>query len=85
MLRTKTLSEDDNPVFVVCLGHVNEKQFNDAFKAEGWSERGNYSFDDEYNPLKHEYWIVGDVPGDYWERASKDDPRAEPVTVANWD
>lgn len=86
MLKTQTLvSEDENPVAVICLGHVSEKQFNEAFQSEGWSNPGDYSFEDEHNPLRHEYWIVSEDESVPCKKSTKDDLRAEPVTAVNWD
>ncbi len=86
MLKTQTLSDEtDNPVLVACPGHVTEEEFNQAFENEGWSSPSDYSFNDEYNPIRHEYWVTGKNEGDAWSQSTKDDPKAEPVTIVNWD
>lgn len=85
-LKTITLcAGDDNPTSVVCPGHVRQKEFNDAFKNEGWSKRGSYKqIDLEYiymvkKPAKrknHKFRLVISEPGK---------PGAKPYTHTPWD
>ncbi len=41
--KTMTFEGPGGPMTVICPGHVGKKEFNDAFKNEGWSERGTYT------------------------------------------
>jgi hypothetical protein len=84
-LKTITLCQDDNPSWVLCPGHVTQKQFNDAFKNEGWSERGSYKQKD----LKYEYWVAGPARRKsdkfYMKQSLPGKPGAKPYTVTPWD
>lgn len=84
-IKTITLSHGDDPSWVLCPGHVTAKIFNDAFKNEGWSNRGGYKQKD----LSYEYWVkrksrikdckfrmTSSVPGK---------PGARPYTIVSWD
>lgn len=85
-LKTITLeSMSGNPGIVLCPGHVTQKVFNDAFKNEGWSERGSYKQKD----LTYEYWVTRPARNKNEEfcmkRSVPGKDGAKPYTVTSWD
>lgn len=84
--KTITLCDSSgSPGTVVCPGHVCAKEFNDAFKAEGWSERGGYKQGD----LRFEYMVKGPARSKQQLFSMKislpGKPGAKPYTVTSWD
>lgn len=80
MLKTITLGprgDEDNPMWSICKGHVDAKTFNTAHAAEGWS-----ADDIDEDDISHEWWELLEDGG--WQSSTKDNPRAEPVTVLEW-
>lgn len=85
-LKTITLTDSDtNPTWVICPGHITQKQFNDAFNNEGWSERGSYKQKD----LKYEYWIKKPAKNKhdkfFMKRSVPGKTGAKPYTAIAWD
>ncbi len=86
VLKTMTLfSDESNPSTVVCPGHVGQKVFNQAFRAEGWKPGGAYKQKD----LKYTY-MVKRKPRNKWSnfRMKEVPPQtkgARPYTVTPWD
>jgi len=83
-LKTSTLcTSSGDPVTVVCPGHVDAKTFNQAFKNEGWSERGSYSKDD----IKYIYGIfVPKKDGEFtFKMCSPTKVGAKKFTWTSWD
>tara|TARA_R100001086_G_C11836309_1_gene257922 strand:- start:40 stop:297 length:258 start_codon:yes stop_codon:yes gene_type:complete len=78
-LKTTTLFYGDNPSWVICPGHVTYGKFNQAFKNEGWFDRGSWGKDD----IAYEYWRQTAKGGFY--RSTPGTKGAEPYTVARWD
>lgn len=83
-LKTMTLTFQGDPTHVICPGHVDQKTFNKAFKAEGWSSAGYKGKDLQYiyarvkdHPTKPEYFNFKVV--------SPSHPEAKPFTIVNWD
>lgn len=76
-LKTITLGVD-NPTFVICPTHVDAKTFNKAFKAEGWSEQGNYAQSD----LRYIYMIKS---GSNYKECSPSAKGARRFTFTSWD
>lgn len=85
MKKTITLQNSGGPSMVLCPGHVDQKTFNDAFKNEGWSERGSYKQAD----LLYEYWVKKPAKAkyqDFWmQRSVPGKPGAKPYTRTSWD
>ncbi len=81
--KTITLCVDDHPISVICPGHVGQKEFNDAFKNEGWDARGSYKQKD----LKYTYMIK--KKSKKYDFEMKEVPPgiqgAEPYTFTSWD
>lgn len=84
-LKTITLENSGGPSTVLCPGHVTQKQFNSAFKNEGWSQRGDYKQKD----LRYEYWVKGPPRGKGYLFSMKPSLPgklgAKPYTVTPWD
>lgn len=84
-LKTITLVINDDPVTVICPGHVAQKVFNDAFKNEGWSERGGYKQKD----LKYTYMVKKKAKQKRYNFLMKEvppgTPGAKPYTTTPWD
>lgn len=83
--KLKTITLGDDPHTVICPGHVTQKVFNDAFKNEGWSERGSYKQKD----LRYMY-MEKQPPrrkGDnaYFKSSLPGKTGAKPYTVTSWD
>jgi len=81
-LKTMTLCIQDNPISVICPGHVNLKTFNRAFKAEGWSDIGDYE--------KVEYIYGVKIParkrGEWkFKQVPPETKGAKPYTWTSWD
>lgn len=85
-LETITLSSSgDDPTLVVCFNWKTAKEFNEAFKREGWSEPGNYTDED----LRH-IWGKQDPSGAFSFTYDKEVGNAlkngyTKMTVTNWD
>lgn len=77
-LQTTTLGPESGPIYSVLEGHVSLKDFNKAFKAEGW-DNGGWNSD----LVEKEYWRKS-PKGRRWTRSTKDDKKAIPVTVGYW-
>lgn len=77
-LVTITMSEKESPKFSICKGHVKAKDFDLAFKREGWAGATVKQAE-----LKYEYWTCGPYRNQ-WTRANRKNPRAKPVTVLEW-
>lgn len=77
-LRTITLGCDaDNPSVSLCPGHVTTKVFNEAYASEGWHGGDRI----RKSELFYEYWVPLKRS---WRKATKDNPKAKPVTVLYW-
>lgn len=75
--KTTTLWYDrDNPSVSILPGHVTTRDFNKAYKAEGWN--GDWVHKDN---LSFEYWRPLTKT---WKRSTKEDKKAKPVTVMGW-
>lgn len=84
VLKTATLCMGGDPVHVVCMGHVDAKTFNKAFKAEGWDTSNRY----KNSELKYiyGYWTKGErVEGSKIKQVAPSHPKAKKMTVCNWD
>ncbi len=81
-LKTQTLGprNQDNPMHVLCPGHVDSKTFNQAFKNEGWSEKGSYKQAD----LNYLYGRKS-KNGSWQFHLAPTAARARRITVASWD
>lgn len=80
-LTTTTLEFNDNPTWVLCPGHVSQKDFNAAFKRE-WRDNGGYKQKD----LSYEYWTVNEnSKGVYFKKSVPGKNDSKPYTVARWD
>lgn len=81
MIKTVTLFSDDNPIAVICPGHVDAKIFNKAFKAEGWSGDPYKDSDMEYVYLLEKQRKKGTS----YRRVKATTPGAKPYTWVRWD
>lgn len=85
MKKTITLEDNCGPCIVLCPGHVSQKDFNNAFKGEGWSERGGYKQAD----LRYEYWIKRPTKRKdcnfNMKKSIPGKPGAKPYTATSWD
>lgn len=80
-IKTITLEVNYNPTWVLCPGHVAQKEFNAAFRVE-WKSSGGYKQKD----LTYEYWVIkGSPKGLYCKRSNPGNPEAKPYTVTRWD
>ena len=76
-LKTITICVQGDLRVVLCPGHVKQKDFNDAFKNEGWSYRGNY----EQKDLKYVYVVLTKTT---WKVKYPGFPKAKPFTLTPW-
>lgn len=76
-LKTMTIGTEDDPMFVLCPGHVTADVFNKAREAEGWEADPVLEED-----LNREYWAK--TGENYWERVEASHPDAKPYTVESW-
>lgn len=74
--KTITLGQDE-PISTLCMGHVDFKTFNKAFKAEGWVDGL-----DSPEELSYEYWRP--YKDGAWKPSTPTDKKAVPVTVVEW-
>jgi hypothetical protein len=89
--QTVTLGLEDNPMFSVMKGHVDELTYVKAFRAEGWNNNGTELTEEQWKEeaesemgmLDHTY---GKLIDDYTLKFNleKDDEGAEPMTVRHW-
>lgn len=76
-MKTLTLFQQDTPTVSICKGHVGSRDFNRAFKAEGWTG-GSWIARSE---LRHEWWIKLKHT---WKKSEVGKKGATPVTVNDW-
>jgi hypothetical protein len=78
MTKTTTLTDNfDSPTVTILEGHHDVETFNKAFEAEGWEAS---PWPESY--ISHEYWERGSDGS--WTCSNKTNPKAIPVTVADW-
>lgn len=78
-LKTITLSDKtDDPLCVICPGHVDHKTFNKAFKEEGWNDIGHFRQD----CLAYVYMIK---TKDIYKKVPPSKKGAKPFTWTPWD
>lgn len=77
-LKTITLVDgSENPIVSIVRGHVTAREFNRAFRAEGWGPSDGWPTSE----LKRQYWIKLKYG---WKKAKQHYKRAVPVTVGSW-
>lgn len=77
MKKTITLGTADNPVVSILRGHVTAKEFNKAFRAEGW-KGGDWIHKED---LRFEYRKKLKTR---WKLVEKGTKGAVPVTASYW-
>lgn len=75
-IKTVTIGHEGNPFVTLCKGHVNARQFNAAFKAEGWCSDWVKKSD-----ILHEYWVP---LKNGWKKSTISNKKAKAVTVNYW-
>jgi hypothetical protein len=77
-LKTITLSDScHNPTWSLCPGHVTSREFNAAFKAEGWKGGGRIP----KSELKYQWWRPGKRS---WKIVKEGAKGAKPFTGSSW-
>jgi len=75
--KTTTLWYDrDNPSVSIMPGHVTVKEFNKAYRAEGW-----HGDDMVRSDIHKEYWRPLKKT---WKRSDETDKKAKPVSAMYW-
>lgn len=83
--KTITLLIGDDPSHVICPGHVDIKEFNQASGNEGWNDGKGLGYKKDNLSYIYAYISNKSVKGFKFNRCSPSHLKAKKFTIVNWD